>query len=280
MFGKNRKVKPDFQSSAEDEKPIITIRYQPDSKDIVIKKLSLMRPPEDKDGEQADESDRMPANEADLTLVNEFDLTVRKGDRIVLTGSRGCGKSTLLRAIEGLWDRGHGEIALPFSAADKKERILCVPQRPYIPPVPYRGILSYPYEAGKYTDEEMADALRNVGLERMIPRLQDEAHDGTYWTPRLSPGEQQALCFARIFLRKPDILMLDEATSSLDEASAVGLYRKLLEKLPDVTLISIVHHKEIIPFHTLHASIDNKNLTVRTIASEAAPAPPAPDAPH
>ena len=238
-----------------------------------------MRPPENKDNEEADESGQTPANEADLTLVNEFDLTIKKGDRIVLTGSRGCGKSTLLRAIEGMWDGGYGEISLPFSAAQKNQRLLCVPQRPYIPPVSYRGILSYPYEAGTYTDEEMADALRNVGLERMIPRLQDEEHDGSYWTPRLSPGEQQALCFARIFLRKPEFLMLDEATSSLDETSAVGLYRKLLEKLPGVTLISIVHHKEIIPFHTLHASIDNKNLTVRTLASEAAPAAPTPDAP-
>ena len=59
----------------------------------------------------------------------------------------------------------------------------------------------------------------------------------------------------------------------------MAMYRKILEKFPDITLISIVHHKEIIPFHDLHASIENKNLTVRTIASEAAPAPPVPDAP-
>jgi vitamin B12/bleomycin/antimicrobial peptide transport system ATP-binding/permease protein len=125
----------------------------------------------------------------------------------------------------------------------------------------------------------MAGALRDVGLERLVPFLNDEEHDGGYWTSRFSPGEQQALIFARIFLQKPDVLMLDEATSSLDEISAVAMYRKILEKFPDITLISIVHHKEIIPFHDLHASIENKNLTVRTIASEAAPAAPAPDAP-
>jgi vitamin B12/bleomycin/antimicrobial peptide transport system ATP-binding/permease protein len=255
MFGRH-KIKPEFETVSNDNSHGITISYDPNTRDVSLKNLSLSRP--DDGG----------------ALINSFDLTVKQGDRIVLTGPRGCGKSSLLRAIAGLWDHGEGQITLPAGV-----KILCVPQRPYLPPVPLRGILSYPKEAGFYTDEEMAGALRDVGLERLVPFLNDEEHDGGYWTSRFSPGEQQALIFARIFLQKPDVLMLDEATSSLDEISAVAMYRKILEKFPDITLISIVHHKEIIPFHDLHASIENKNLTVRTIASEAAPAAPAPDAP-
>ena len=66
---------------------------------------------------------------------------------------------------------------------------------------------------------------------------------------QLSPGEQQRIAFARALIQKPDWLFLDEATSAVDEASEVRLYRLLRERLPDTAVFSVGHRATL---HSMH----------------------------
>ena len=64
-----------------------------------------------------------------------------------------------------------------------------------------------------------------------------------------SLGEQQLVSFARLFLYEPDLLFLDEATSSLDEATEAQLYETLKKRLPNMTLVSVGHRNTLRAFH-------------------------------
>jgi putative ATP-binding cassette transporter len=162
------------------------------------------------------------------------------GAAVLINGPTGAGKSTLLRALAGIWPYGRGEIRLA------KGRILFVPQRPYLPLGTLAAVLRYP---GGDTDSvpttTLAAVLNQVGLGALVNEL-DVVHD---WSQRLSPGEQQRLAFARIFLTKPALVFLDEVTSALDERSEAELYGLLRSAPWHPTIVSVGHRSTLRSFH-------------------------------
>ena len=196
-------------------------------------------------------------------LVSGTGVSIPAGDRVLVTGPTGSGKSTLFRAIAGIWPFGKGRIVVP-----KDAQLMMLPQRPYFPVGTLADAVSYPREAGAFSHERIAEALRAVGLPALAGRLDEEAH----WNRMLSLGEQQRLGIARALLQAPDYLFLDEATASLDEASEAALYRLLQERLPDTTLVSIGHRSTLIAFHRRRLSFerDGERHRVRETAIEGA----------
>jgi putative ATP-binding cassette transporter len=190
-------------------------------------------------------------------LIRNINLSVKPGERMIVMGPAGCGKSTMLRALAGLWDAGEGHIQFPAGA-----KTMFVPQARYIPLVPLKAVLAYPSQPEDFTDEQYREILERVGLPRLIPNLANRQRDGSYYARRLSGGEQQRLIFARILLNKPDILIMDEVTSSLDEKAEMELYKLLVDGLPSTAMISISHRSSIIPYHTLFAEVQNERVTV------------------
>ena len=83
------------------------------------------------------------------------------------------------------------------------------------------------------------------GLEHLIPRL-DETDQ---WSRVLSGGEQQRLAFARVMIHPPDILIMDEPTSSLDELSQFRMMEYMRDLLPKTTVIHVGHRPGLEPFH-------------------------------
>ena len=122
---------------------------------------------------------------------------------------------------------------------------MMLPQRPYFPIGSLQAAIVYPAEAGAFSPDQVKEALTAVGLPKLAPRLDEEAH----WNRMLSLGEQQRLGLARALLHAPQYLFLDEATASLDEASEAALYRLLEEKLPATTIVSIGHRSTLEAFH-------------------------------
>jgi putative ATP-binding cassette transporter len=173
-------------------------------------------------------------------LVSADDFSIRGNERTLVTGPSGAGKSTLFRAIAGVWPFGRGSIAIPANAT-----LMMLPQRPYFPVASLQAAIVYPAEASAFSSDSVRDVLIAVGLPRLAPQLEQEAH----WNRMLSLGEQQRLGLARALLHAPQYLFLDEATASLDEASEVQLYRLLEEKLPATTIVSIGHRSTLEALH-------------------------------
>lgn len=173
-------------------------------------------------------------------LLRGVAFSAGRGAAVQISGPSGAGKSTLLRAIAGLWPYGRGEINLA------KGRVLFVPQRPYLPLGTLAAALRYPGgDNDNFPDTMLATVLTQVGLGAFINDL-DAVHD---WSQRLSPGEQQRVAFARIFLMQPTLLFLDEATSALDERSEAQLYRLLRAAAWCPTIVSVGHRSTLGRFH-------------------------------
>ena len=173
------------------------------------------------------------------SLRPDITLAATPGKSLLITGASGAGKSTLLRAIAGLWPFGRGRIRVGDG------RCLFLPQRPYLPLGTLADALVYPRSAAELPCDNLAEALRTVGLPELVDRLEEEAN----WAQRLSIGEQQRLAFARVLLARPEIVFLDEATSALDEAAEVSLYRLLREAPWKPTIVSVGHHGTLRRFH-------------------------------
>jgi vitamin B12/bleomycin/antimicrobial peptide transport system ATP-binding/permease protein len=174
-------------------------------------------------------------------VVDDADVTVQLGEKVLVSGESGTGKSTLVRAIAGLWPWGEGEIELKTGA-----KLFLMPQKPYIPLGTLRRATTYPRAPEDFDEQEIKDTLEMVGLEHLNKKLEDEE---SAWDRTLSGGEQQRLAFARLFLHKPDIVVMDEATSALDPESQAMLMEALGERLPNTAIISVGHRPELEAFH-------------------------------
>ena len=174
-------------------------------------------------------------------VIDEADVVVKPGEKVLLAGDSGSGKSTLVRAIAGLWPWGEGEIMIKPGA-----KLFMMPQKPYIPLGTLRRAASYPQAPDTVDDAALRDALRLVGLEHVIERLDEK---DVAWDQVLSGGEKQRLAFARLLIDKPDLVVMDEATSALDTESQGKLMTMIGEKLPGMAVISVGHRAELEAFH-------------------------------
>jgi putative ATP-binding cassette transporter len=180
-------------------------------------------------------------------LLDHVDLEVRPGDRLVIQGPSGSGKTTLFRVLAGLWPFGRGVIKLPEHA-----RLLFLPQKPYLPVGTLREALCFPESPEAYDLVAIGEVLTLCGLDHLADRLDEER----FWSPVLSPGEQQRLAVARALLLRPDWLFLDEATSALDEPMEAMLYGLLQQRLPEAAIISVAHKPSVLAFHDRRVVID------------------------
>jgi vitamin B12/bleomycin/antimicrobial peptide transport system ATP-binding/permease protein len=173
-------------------------------------------------------------------VVAGADVAIMPGEKVLVTGESGSGKSTLVRALAGLWPWGEGDIEMRAGA-----RLFLLPQRAYVPIGTLRRAANYPDAAHSRSVEEIAKVMKKVGLGHLVERLDEEAP----WDQTLSGGEQQRLAFARLFLHRPDIIVLDEATAALDSLSQDQLMELLSQEFKEATVVSVGHRSELEAFH-------------------------------
>jgi putative ATP-binding cassette transporter len=219
---------------------------------------------------------RLPSGEP---IWQDLRVQVVQGARVLISGPDGVGKSLLFKALAGLWPYVEGaDIRLP---AEDSNRVLFVPQRPALPQTcSLAEALAYPEQRESYGEAELLSALQDVRLEELVrpgpasereepapaaagsadmdtAGLQQGLENVDNWSARLSPGMQQRLALAHVILRQPRVLFLDEATSGCSSQAATELYNKVMERLPEGSMIISISHDEatLAPLHDVHISI-------------------------
>lgn len=192
---------------------------------------------------------------ADLTLVRAdtnipvvvgLSFTVGRGETVAITGASGAGKSTLLLAIAGLHPVAAGHIALGGRAvadwpeADLRDLLTLLPQRSTLMTGTVAGALRLASPVG---DVRLWQVLEAVQLDQVI---RNKGGLSARIGPRgegLSGGEARRLTLARTLLRNPEVLLLDEPTEGLDEATALAVLQGVRRLLPEVTILIAAHRQ-------------------------------------
>lgn len=157
-------------------------------------------------------------------VLDDISLTIRPGEIVAIVGPSGSGKSTIAQLLCRLYDPTSGTISLggvdlrECSLAELHERISMVPQESHMFQTSIAQNLRYAKPDAD--DAELAAVIEQANLTEFVQRLPDglETQVGSRGY-RLSGGEKQRLAIARLLLRAPDIVVLDESTAHLDSLS-------------------------------------------------------------
>lgn len=179
-------------------------------------------------------------------ILPRFDLTVPAGQTIALVGSTGAGKSTLAKLISRFYDPTEGRVTLDgvdlreLHPKDLRRAIVMVTQEAYL----FSGTVADNIAIGKpdASRDEIIAAAAAVGADTFIRALPNGYEtDVNKRGGRVSAGQRQLISFARAFLADPAVLILDEATASLDIPSERLVQEALQTLLADRTAIIIAH---------------------------------------
>ena len=185
-----------------------------------------------------------------LDTLTGIDMSVLAGEHVAIMGPSGRGKTTLNALLARLHEPQDGEIVIdgdPVTASDLSEhrrRLLLLPHSIAVFSASLR-------ENVRLWDEDISDDLAIAALERaqlgLAPALFPEGLDtvlGERGNP-LSAGQRQRLGLARVFLRKPAILIVDEATSSLDHETEQAVLTNLRQHMAGRILLFVTHRRQI-----------------------------------
>ncbi len=191
-------------------------------------------------------------------MIEGPEIVIPRGQKVLVRGEPGTGKSPLMRAFAGLWPWGTGKVLRPRVA-----RTVLLLQRPYIPPGTLRHALLYPSADQDTSMDRLQSALERCGLSRLAPHLDEEDR----WDQALSAGEAQRLAFARLLIDPPDMVIMDQATSAMDEAGEASMMELLRNELAAVTAISVVRRAGLDQYFDreieIHHGDDHARATVR-----------------
>jgi ATP-binding cassette, subfamily B, bacterial len=182
----------------------------------------------------------------DAPVLHHLSMHIPAGQHVALVGPSGSGKTTVARLIARLTDPTFGSVKVggvdltKVANSDLRSRLIVVPQEPFL----FAETILYNLQFVDPTADEHAilDAFNQLGLLDWIQSLPDglNTHVGQRGAS-LSAGERQLVSLVRAFLVKPDVLVLDEATSSVDSLTEVRISRALDRLASGRTTISIAH---------------------------------------
>lgn len=178
--------------------------------------------------------------------VADASLDVRAGELVALCGQSGTGKSTLLGVLAGLVDIDEGEVLVngqPFTPAPATPGVVWMPQQPVVLATTLRDNLTM----GKTIDEATIIAtLTKCGASALIDRLDERVGQGG---TRLSGGEAKRVGLTRALLANPQLLLADEPTTEVDEATATVIRTTLTDLAKDGVAVLVATHDQAI-MHT------------------------------
>lgn len=184
--------------------------------------------------------------EEGVNILEDFDLHVKPGETIALVGPTGAGKTTVINMLTRFYDVQKGSVTIDgvdvrdASLESLRKEVGVLMQEPFI----FKGTIMENIRYGRpdATDEECIQAAKTIFADKFINRLTDGYN--TVLEERgagLSAGEKQLLSFARIILKNPSVVILDEATSSIDTKTEIMIKEALDIILKDKTAFMVAH---------------------------------------
>ncbi|HTM85782.1 MAG TPA: ABC transporter ATP-binding protein [Mycobacterium sp.] len=183
---------------------------------------------------------------SDQPVLAGLSLNIPAGQTVALVGTTGAGKTTIAKLIARFYDPASGSVTLDgvdvrrLTQAQLRRHVVMVTQENFL----FSGTVADNIRFGRpeATDAEVAAAAASVGAEAFIAALPDgDATDVAKRGGRLSAGQRQLVAFARAFLADPAVLILDEATSSLDIPGERMVQQALRRVLAGRTALVIAH---------------------------------------
>ena len=182
----------------------------------------------------------------DRPVLEHVNLDIAPGESVAFVGPTGAGKSTLAKLATRFYDPTAGRVLVDgidltsVTMRSLRSQLGVVPQEPFL----FSGTIRVNLRFGRpeATDQDIEEAVDVVGLRDLIDRLPNGLDTVVHERGQtLSAGERQLLALARAFLARPRVLVLDEATSSLDLRSETIIERALDRMLEGRTAILIAH---------------------------------------
>ncbi|MGN0465830.1 MAG: ABC transporter ATP-binding protein [Lachnospiraceae bacterium] len=183
---------------------------------------------------------------ADKELIRDFNLSVKPGSRIAIVGPTGCGKTTLINLLMRFYDVDKGEISVDGNAIKNitrkslRQNYGMVLQETWLKEGTIRENLKMAKPDA--TDEEMIEAAKLAHSHSFIKRL-PQGYDTVIGEDggSLSQGQKQLLCITRIMLSLPPMLILDEATSSIDTRTELKIQNAFAKMMKGRTSFIVAH---------------------------------------
>ncbi|MEU1052754.1 ABC transporter ATP-binding protein [Streptomyces sp. NPDC005876] len=179
-------------------------------------------------------------------VLPRFDLTIPAGQTVAVVGSTGAGKSTLAKLLARFYDPTHGRVLLDgtdlrdLAVPELRRGVVMVTQEAFL----FSGTVAENIAIGRpeATREEIERAAKAIGAHDFIGALPDGYDtDVRKRGGRISAGQRQLVAFARALLADPAVLILDEATSSLDVPGERAVQRAMATVLTGRTAVVIAH---------------------------------------
>ena len=178
-------------------------------------------------------------------IIDDFSLTIKKGEKIAFVGESGSGKSTLIKILLGLLKYNQGKVCLgdmelsEICLNNLYDRVSYLSQDAPV----FDGTIKENLVFDKMVSEEqMLDALNEVQLSYLVENLAEGLNSeiGEKGTC-LSGGEKQRLALARLWFEDSELVILDEATSAMDNLTEEIVMKSVMKKMKDKTVIAIAH---------------------------------------
>ncbi len=185
-------------------------------------------------------------NDNQGNILNNISVNINKGQTIAIVGESGAGKSTFSELIPRLYDVTEGQLLIDgininkYTLNSLRNLIGVVTQNSILFNDTIKSNISYGND--NVLDSQVLDAIKSANLENLINKLSDGANtiigeNGV----KLSGIEKQRLSIARAIIKNPEILILDEATASLDSDSEKKVHKAINNLIKDRTVIIIAH---------------------------------------
>ncbi len=209
------------------------------------------------------------AYEVDKPILDDISLDLNQGDRVLLTGGSGNGKTTLIDIISGLIIPDTGCVMMNQRRLNREQfyrlrsQMMLASSTMYVFDHSIRFNLALDVE---YDEEQLWEALRMVDLHDFVADCSLGLDTAVGLNgEQLSVGQRQRLLFARLFLRKPSLALLDEATANLDPDLEAKVMENLNRALDPSAIVFLVAHKPPSNFqYNRHFTIANGLLSEHT----------------